>query len=233
MKFVEFVSVDKTFKSNHTEVHALKDLSFEIEEGEICVIVGEENAGKTTLLNLLGGLDTVTKGSLILSMVDISDFSKKQFTFYRRNNIGFVFQFQDLISNLTVLENVEIASQLSKLSLTPEQALKEVGLEKRMFHFPAQLSEGEQQRVTIARSLTKNPKLMLCDEPTGDLDYQTGKDILMLLQELNRKYGMTTVIATRNTALAAMANRVVQLSQGRIDRVILNPISTPVEWIEW
>ena len=233
MGFIELVNVDKFFRTRDKEIHALQDVTFEIEEGEICVVVGEKNAGKTTLLNLLGGLDTVTRGRMVLSMVDIADFSDKQLTFYRRNNIGFVFQLQDLIPNLNVLENVEIASQLSRGSLKAEQVLKEVGLEKKMPDFPLELSREEQQRVAIARSLVKRPKLLLCDEPIGGLDYKSGKELLKLLQELNQKYGVTTIIVTENTALAAMANRVIQLNRGRVERVVLNQIMTPVEWIEW
>lgn len=233
MRFIEFVNVDKVFWARDKEVHALSDVSFEIEEGEMCVIVGEPGAGKSTVLNLLGGMDTVTEGRIIFSMVDISSFSQKQFTFYRRNNIGFVFQFEDLIPNLSVLENVEIASQLSRSSFKVEQMLKEVGLGKKLSDFPSGLSREEQQRVAIARALVKRPKLLLCDEPIGDLDYQAGKEILKLLQDINRRLGVSMIIATENTALAAMGDRVIQLNDGRVERVILNQIITPVEVIDW
>jgi putative ABC transport system ATP-binding protein len=233
MSFIQFENVSKIYKTGDVEVHALRDASLEIEEGEICVIVGESGAGKTTLLNVLGGMDTITKGRIYWSHMDISAFSKKELSGYRRNSVGFVFQFYNLIPNLTALENVEIASQLSRTSLDPVKVLKEVGLGDRMNHFPAGLSGGEQQRVAIARALAKNPRLLLCDEPTGALDYQTGKEILKLIQDTCRRRGMTAIIITHNTALCDMADRVIRVKSGRIKDVVVNDYVTPVEELEW
>ena len=233
MAFIQFENVSKIYKTGDVEVHALKNASLEIEEGEICVIVGESGAGKTTLLNVLGGMDTVTTGRIRWSHLDISTFSKKELASYRRNSVGFVFQFYNLIPNLTALENVEIASQLSKHSLDPVKVLKSVGLGDRMNHFPAGLSGGEQQRVAIARALAKNPRLLLCDEPTGALDYKTGKEILKLIQDICRKINMTAIIITHNNALTAMADRVIRVKSGRITEIILNEYITPIEDIEW
>lgn len=233
MAFIEFQKVNKIYQSGDVKVHALKDASFEIEKGEICVIVGQSGAGKTTLLNILGGMDVLTDGKIILDGVEVSSFKKKQLAGYRRNDIGFVFQFYNLIPNLTALENVEIASQLCKEPLDPLTILEEVGLKERMNNFPAQLSGGEQQRVAIARALAKNPKLLLCDEPTGALDYQTGKAILKLLQDASRKSGMTVLIITHNSALTAMADRVIKVKSGTIADVRQNENIVPVEEIEW
>lgn len=233
MKIIEFKEVSKTYKTGDVEIHALQDVSLSIEEGEICVIVGESGAGKTTLLNILGGMDTLTEGKVIFSWVDISALDKKQLAAYRRNYIGFVFQFYNLIPNLTALENVEMASQLTKSSLAPTDVLKKVGLEERMNNFPAGLSGGEQQRVAIARALAKNPKLLLCDEPTGALDYHTGKGILKLLQDTSRRNKMTVIIITHNTALTAMADRVIRLKSGKVKEVTVNEVVTPIEEIEW
>lgn len=233
MAFIEFQKVNKIYQSGDVKVHALKDASFEIEKGEICVIVGQSGAGKTTLLNILGGMDVLTDGKIILDGVEVSSFKKKQLAGYRRNDIGFVFQFYNLIPNLTALENVEIASQLCKEPLDPATVLEEVGLKERMNNFPAQLSGGEQQRVAIARALAKNPKLLLCDEPTGALDYQTGKAILKLLQDASRKSGMTVLIITHNSALTAMADRVIKVKSGTIADVRRNENIVPVEEIEW
>ena len=233
MSFIEFQQVNKIYQSGDVKVHALKDVSFQIEKGEICVIVGQSGAGKTTLLNILGGMDVLTDGKILLDGVEISAFKKKQLAGYRRNDVGFVFQFYNLIPNLTALENVEIASQLCKEPLDPATVLKEVGLEERMNNFPAQLSGGEQQRVAIARALAKNPKLLLCDEPTGALDYQTGKSILKLLQDASRKSGMTVLIITHNSALTAMADRVIRVKSGTIADMRLNEEIVPVEQIEW
>lgn len=233
MAFIEFQKVNKIYQSGDVKVHALKDASFEIEKGEICVIVGQSGAGKTTLLNILGGMDVLTDGKIILDGVEVSSFKKKQLAGYRRNDIGFVFQFYNLIPNLTALENVEIASQLCKEPLDPATVLEEVGLKERMNNFPAQLSGGEQQRVAIARALAKNPKLLLCDEPTGALDYQTGKAILKLLQDASRKSGMTVLIITHNSALTAMADRVIKVKSGTIADVRQNENIVPVEEIEW
>lgn len=233
MAFIEFQKVNKIYQSGDVKVHALKNASFEIEKGEICVIVGQSGAGKTTLLNILGGMDVLTDGKIILDGVEVSSFKKKQLAGYRRNDIGFVFQFYNLIPNLTALENVEIASQLCKEPLDPVTILEEVGLKERMNNFPAQLSGGEQQRVAIARALAKNPKLLLCDEPTGALDYQTGKAILKLLQDASRKSGMTVLIITHNSALTAMADRVIKVKSGTIADVRRNENIVPVEEIEW
>lgn len=233
MSFIEFQNVNKIYQSGDVKVHALKDASFQIEQGEICVIVGQSGAGKTTLLNILGGMDTLTDGRIFLDGVEVSAFRKKELANYRRNDIGFVFQFYNLIPNLTALENVEIASQLCKEPLDPATILEEVGLGERMNNFPAQLSGGEQQRVAIARALAKNPKLLLCDEPTGALDYQTGKAILKLLQDTSRKSGMTVLIITHNSALTAMADRVIRVKSGTIAEVHKNQEMVPVEQIEW
>ncbi len=233
MAFIEFEKVNKIYHSGDVKVQALKDVSFQIEKGEICVIVGQSGAGKTTLLNILGGMDTLTDGRILLDGTEVSAFKKKQLAAYRRNDVGFVFQFYNLIPNLTALENVEIASQLCQEPLDPATVLGEVGLGERMNNFPAQLSGGEQQRVAIARALAKNPKLLLCDEPTGALDYQTGKAILKLLQDASRKTGMTVLIITHNSALTAMADRVIRVKSGTIKDVRRNEKIVPVEEIEW
>ena len=233
MSYVEFKNVSKTYQTGDVKVEALKDASFEIGKGEICVIVGQSGAGKTTLLNILGGMDHLTSGEVRLDGTAVSDYNKKQLATYRRRDIGFVFQFYNLIPNLTALENVEIASQLSKDPMNPSEVLAHVGLEERMNNFPAQLSGGEQQRVAIARALAKNPKLLLCDEPTGALDYETGKAILKLLQDCSRKRGMTVVIITHNQALTAMADRIIKVKSGKIASVKMNEQIVPVEEIEW
>ncbi|MFR6258921.1 MAG: ABC transporter ATP-binding protein [Anaerovoracaceae bacterium] len=233
MAFVTFENVGKVYKSGDVEVRALKDVCFEIEKGEICVVVGQSGAGKTTLLNILGGMDTLSEGRVLLDEKDISSLNEKQMATYRRYDIGFVFQFYNLIPNLTALENIEIASQISKNPLDSRVVIGDVGLSDRAGNFPAQLSGGEQQRVAIARALAKNPKLLLCDEPTGALDYETGKAILKLLQDTCRKSGMTVVIITHNSALTAMADRVVKIKNGTIDSVYENTNPTPVEEIEW
>ena len=233
MSYVEFKNVSKTYKTGDVSVEALKDASFEIGKGEICVIVGQSGAGKTTLLNILGGMDRLTEGEVYLDGTAVSDYNKKQLATYRRRDIGFVFQFYNLIPNLTALENVEIASQLSKDPMNPSEVLAHVGLKERMNNFPAQLSGGEQQRVAIARALAKNPKLLLCDEPTGALDYETGKAILKLLQDCSRKRGMTVVIITHNQALTAMADRIIKVKSGKIASVKMNEQIVPVEEIEW
>jgi putative ABC transport system ATP-binding protein len=233
MSYVEFKNVSKIYQSGDVKVEALKDASFEIGKGEICVIVGQSGAGKTTLLNILGGMDKLTSGEVFLDGQNISKYGKKQLATYRRRDIGFVFQFYNLIPNLTAIENVEIASQLSKNPIAPAEIIEQVGLSDRVNNFPAQLSGGEQQRVSIARALAKNPKLLLCDEPTGALDYETGKAVLKLLQECSRKNGMTVVIITHNSALTAMADRVIKVKSGKIASVKLNENVVPVENIEW
>ena len=231
--FVEFQNVSKTYQSGDVRVDALKDATFEMGEGEICVIVGQSGAGKTTLLNILGGMDTLSSGSVFLDGNEVSKYSKRQLASYRRKEIGFVFQFYNLIPNLTALENVEIASLLSKDPMDAREVLSLVGLGERMDNFPAQLSGGEQQRVSIARALAKKPKLLLCDEPTGALDYETGKAILKLLQDCSRKQKMTVVIITHNSALTAMADRIIKVKNGQIASVRLNEKIVPVEEIEW
>ena len=233
MAFVTFENVGKVYKTGDVEVRALHNVSFEIEKGEICVVVGQSGAGKTTLLNILGGMDTLTEGHVLLDGRDISTLNEKQMATYRRFDIGFVFQFYNLIPNLTAVENVEIASQLSKDPLDSMAVMKQVGLADRALNFPAQLSGGEQQRVAIARALAKNPKLLLCDEPTGALDYETGKAILKLLQDTCRKSRMTVVIITHNSALTAMADRVVKIKNGTVASVSINENPESIENIEW
>ena len=233
MAFVTFENVGKVYKTGDVEVRALHNVSFEIEKGEICVVVGQSGAGKTTLLNILGGMDTLTEGHVLLDGRDISTLNEKQMATYRRFDIGFVFQFYNLIPNLTAVENVEIASQLSKDPLDSMAVMKQVGLADRALNFPAQLSGGEQQRVAIARALAKNPKLLLCDEPTGAVDYETGKAILKLLQDTCRKSGMTVVIITHNSALTAMADRVVKIKNGTVASVSINENPESIENIEW
>ena len=232
-KFISFENVKKDYIAGEVTVTALHDVSFAIEKGEICVIVGESGAGKTTLLNILGGMDKLTEGHVVVDGAEVSAFGKKELTAYRRTDVGFVFQFYNLIPNLTALENVEIAAQLKKDSLDPATVLEQVGLKDRMGNFPAQLSGGEQQRVAIARALAKNPKLLLCDEPTGALDYNTGKAILKLLQDTSRSTGMTVIIITHNKALCAMADRVIRVKSGTISSVQKNEEIIPVEEIEW
>lgn len=233
MAFVEFENVGKTYHMGEVEIHALHDTSFQVEKGELVVIVGPSGAGKTTLLNILGGMDTLSTGRVMLDGREISALTKKELTNYRRQDVGFVFQFYNLIGNLTALENVELANQICKNPLDAEEILTEVGLEERKKNFPSQLSGGEQQRVAIARALAKNPKLLLCDEPTGALDYQTGKAILQLLQDTGRKTGMTVIIITHNGALTAMADRVIRVKNGTVASVIKNEHPQDISEIEW
>ncbi len=233
MAFVEFENVGKTYHMGEVQINALYDASFTIEKGELVVIVGPSGAGKTTLLNILGGMDTLSTGRVVLDGQEISNLNRKQLTDYRRHDVGFVFQFYNLIGNLTALENVELANQICKNPLDAVQVLQDVGLGERMKNFPSQLSGGEQQRVAIARALAKNPKLLLCDEPTGALDYQTGKAILKLLQDTGRKTGMTVVIITHNSALTAMADRVIRVKSGTVASVSLNENPQNVSEIEW
>ena len=233
MAFVEFENVGKTYHMGEVEIHALHDTTFQVEKGELVVIVGPSGAGKTTLLNILGGMDTLSTGRVMLDGREISALSKKELTDYRRHDVGFVFQFYNLIGNLTALENVELANQICKNPLDAEEILKDVGLEERKKNFPSQLSGGEQQRVAIARALAKNPKLLLCDEPTGALDYQTGKAILQLLQDTGRKTGMTVIIITHNGALTAMADRVIRVKNGTVSSIEQNEHPMDIAEIEW
>ncbi|MCD7772783.1 MAG: ABC transporter ATP-binding protein [Ruminococcus sp.] len=233
MAFVEFKDVYKTYKMGDVEIHASDGVSFEVEKGEFAVIVGASGAGKTTVLNMLGGMDTSNGGEIFVDGEDIAKYKKKELISYRRNDVGFVFQFYNLINNLTAKENVELATQICKNVRNSEEVLKEVGLEERMNNFPAQLSGGEQQRVSIARALAKNPKLLLCDEPTGALDYNTGKTILKLLQDTCRNMGMTVIVITHNSAIAPMADRVITLKNAKVSKVMLNENPTDVSEIEW
>ena len=233
MAFVEFERVKKTYRMGEVTIEALRDATFQVEQGELCVIVGPSGAGKTTLLNILGGMDTLTDGRIRLGGEEISSYNEHKLTGYRRHDVGFVFQFYNLVPNLTALENVELAAQICKDGLDAAQMLQLVGLEHRMSNFPAQLSGGEQQRVAIARALAKNPKLLLCDEPTGALDYTTGKAILKLLQDMSREKGMTVIIITHNGALTAMADRVIKVKNGMVTSVMKNANPVSVEEIEW
>ena len=231
--FVEFKNVGKTYHMGEVDIEALRDVNFIIEKGEFCVVVGASGAGKTTILNILGGMDGLSTGQVLLDGEEISSYNKKKLTAYRRYDIGFVFQFYNLVQNLTALENVELAAQICKDPLNAMSVLERVGLKERAGNFPAQLSGGEQQRVAIARALAKNPKLLLCDEPTGALDYNTGKAVLKLLQDACRKNGMTVVVITHNQALTAMADRIITVKSGTVRKMELNEHIVPVEEIEW
>lgn len=233
MPYIEFKNVVKEYKMGEVSIKALDKTNFEIEKGELVVIVGPSGAGKTTALNILGGMDSATSGNVIIDGKDISKFKKKELTKYRREDIGFVFQFYNLVQNLTALENVELATQICKHPLEPKAILKKVGLENRLKNFPSQLSGGEQQRVAIARAIAKNPKLLLCDEPTGALDYKTGKQILQLLQDTCRKEKMTVIIITHNSALTPMADRVIHFKNGTAYDIQQNTNPMPISEIEW
>ena len=230
--FVLFDSVSKIYKSGDNVIRALDGASFEVAEGEFCVVLGPSGAGKTTLLNILGGMDSLDEGKIYLDGSEISSYNQKKLTEYRRYDIGFVFQFYNLVQNLTALENVELASEICKKPLDAAQTLDMVGLSERMYNFPAQLSGGEQQRVSIARALAKNPKLLLCDEPTGALDYNTGKSILKLLEQTCHEMNKTTIIITHNSAIAAMADRVIRVKNGKITEVTVNATPVAAEEIE-
>jgi len=231
--YISFEDVKKVYKMGEVTINAVDGVSFAIEKGEFAIIVGPSGAGKTTVLNMLGGMDACSEGTIMVDGSLVSAYNAKQLTTYRRHDIGFVFQFYNLVQNLTALENVELASQICDDPLDPQNVLEHVGLSHRLNNFPAQLSGGEQQRVAIARALAKNPKLLLCDEPTGALDYVTGKAILQLLQNTCRGHGMTVVVITHNTALTPMADRVIHIKSGRVERMELNDHPTPVEEIEW
>jgi putative ABC transport system ATP-binding protein len=233
MSYIKLDNVYKRYKMGEVVINALNGVSFQIDEGEFAVVVGPSGAGKTTVLNILGGMDSLDEGTVIVGNKDISQYTRKMLTEYRRFDIGFVFQFYNLIQNLTARENVELSSQMSRDPMDTEYVLEMVGLKDRMNNFPSQLSGGEQQRVSIARALAKNPKLLLCDEPTGALDYQTGKSILKLLQDTCKSTGMTVVVITHNSALTDMADKVIKMKNGQVSQIIENENPIPVERIEW
>ena len=233
MSYIEFDNVKKIYKMGDVKIKALNGASFSIDKGEFAVIAGASGAGKSTILNLMGGMDMATTGKIIVDKENVTKFNAKRLTTYRRYDIGFVFQFYNLVQNLTVRENVELATQICKNPLDIDEVIEAVGLKDRSANFPAQLSGGEQQRVSIARALAKNPKLLLCDEPTGALDYQTGKAILKLLQDTCRERGMTVIVITHNSALTPMADRVIKIKNGKVSRMTENAHPTPVEEIEW
>ena len=233
MPYIEFKNICKQYIMGEITINALENANFQIEKGELVVIVGPSGAGKTTALNILGGMDSATSGEVIVDGKEVTKLKNKELIKYRREDIGFVFQFYNLIQNLTAKENVELATQICKDSLNPEEVLEKVGLKDRINNFPSQLSGGEQQRVAIARAIAKNPKLLLCDEPTGALDYKTGKQILKLLQDTSRKEKMTVLIITHNTAIAPMADKVIHFKNGTAERIEINKKPVSVEKIEW
>ena len=233
MAYIEFKNVDKIYQMGEIEIKALDKASFEIEKGELVVILGPSGAGKTTCLNILGGMDLATNGKVIIGENEITSYSQKELITYRRRDIGFVFQFYNLIQNLTALENVELAVQLTKKHLDPEKVLEQVGLKDRIHNYPSQLSGGEQQRVAIARAIAKNPKLLLCDEPTGALDYKTGKSILKLLEKTSREEHMTVIIITHNSAIAPMADKIIKFKNGKTVEIVKNKKPLSIDEIEW
>ena len=231
--FVQFEDVSKYYQTGSVRIAAADHLNFYVDKGEFCIIVGPSGAGKTTLLNILGGMDTCDEGHVWLDGQDVSHFSEKELTTYRRYDVGFVFQFYNLVQNLTALENVELASEICRDPLDPAATLESVGLGERLNNFPAQLSGGEQQRVAIARAVAKNPKILLCDEPTGALDYNTGKQVLRILQDMSRKKGATVVIVTHNSAIAPIADRVIRMHDGRVSSIEVNEHPMDIEELEW
>jgi len=231
--FIKLENVRKTYVMGEVEIHAVNDVSFSIDKGEFVIILGASGAGKSTILNLLGGMDQATSGKIVVDGNEISSYSTKQLTKYRREEIGFVFQFYNLVQNLNALENVELAVEICRNPLNPMEVLHGVGLKDRISSFPSQLSGGEQQRVSIARALAKNPKLLLCDEPTGALDYNTGRSIFKLLTQTVKKYNMTVIVITHNSALAPIADKVITVRNGQVDSVVKNPDPVPIERIEW
>lgn len=232
-KYIELKDVKKTYKTGEVEIKAVDGINFTIDKGEFVVVVGPSGAGKSTVLNILGGMDSPSEGKIIVDGNEISKYNSRQLTTYRRYDIGFVFQFYNLVQNLNAIENIELATQICKNPLDPERVLKEVGLESRRNNFPSQLSGGEQQRVSIARAIAKNPKILLCDEPTGALDYSTGKSILKLLQDTCKKQNMTVIVITHNLAIAPMADKVIKVKNGKVDNIAINNNPMPVERIEW
>ena len=233
MTYIQVKNSFKRYQVGETEIIANHDVNFEIEKGEFVIILGASGAGKSTVLNILGGMDTNDEGEVWIDGVNISNFDEKQLTYYRRDDVGFVFQFYNLVPNLTAKENVELAAEIVKDAWDAEEALEAVGLGHRLHNFPAQLSGGEQQRVSIARAIAKKPKILLCDEPTGALDYQTGKQVLMILQEMSRDYGATVIIVTHNTALAPLANRVIHMHDARVKSIVLNESPQAIEELEY
>lgn len=233
MAYIEVSHETKRYQSGSTEILANNDVSFTVEKGELVVILGSSGAGKSTLLNILGGMDTASEGSVVIDGKDIAQYNSHQLTDYRRTDVGFVFQFYNLVSNLTAKENVELASQIVRNASDPEEVLRSVGLGERMVNFPAQLSGGEQQRVAIARAVAKNPKILLCDEPTGALDYRTGKQVLQILEDMSRRQGATVIIVTHNAAIAPIADRVIRMHDARVQAIEINRKPTPITEIEW
>ena len=233
MTYIQVKNSFKRYQVGETEIIANHDVNFEIEKGEFVIILGASGAGKSTILNILGGMDTNDEGEVWIDGVNISNFDEKQLTYYRRDDVGFVFQFYNLVPNLTAKENVELAAEIVKDAWDAEEALEAVGLGHRLHNFPAQLSGGEQQRVSIARAIAKKPKILLCDEPTGALDYQTGKQVLKILQEMSRDYGATVIIVTHNTALAPLANRVIHMHDARVKSIVLNESPQAIEELEY